>query len=108
MASLLSRARRTATIFAVVAPVALTLLQVPSHAATSTAHPFSDPVWYPLRQSAEMGCANGNPGNKNGGASACNASGSVKHGYPAIDFLSLRTPGGNLQTDPVYPMGAGI
>lgn len=58
----------------------------------------------------EMGCANGNPGTKNTGASACNASGAVKHGYPAIDFLSLRSGGatGSLQTDPVYPMGAGI
>jgi hypothetical protein len=55
-----------------------------------------------------MGCANGNPGNKNSGASACNQSGSVKHGYPAIDFLSLRTSGGALQTDPVFAMGAGI
>jgi hypothetical protein len=123
MASLLSpaRARRTATTLALALPVALTLLQVPSHAATATAthntqvartsapaHPFSDPVWYPLRNKAEMGCANGNPRTKNSGASACNQSGSVKHGYPAIDFLSLRTPGGNLQTDPVYPMGAGI
>ena len=110
MASLFSRARITATIFAIAAPLTLTLLQVPSHAASAPAHPFSDPVWYPLRSSMEMGCANGNPGTKNTGASACNASGAVKHGYPAIDFLSLRSGGstGSLQTDPVYPMGAGI
>lgn len=31
-------------------------------AATSAANPFSDPIWYPLRVEAQVGCGHSNPG----------------------------------------------
>lgn len=56
---------------------------------TSSAHPYGDPVWFPLRNSASIGCAKSGCGTK------------ADHGYWAIDFLATRG-------DPVYPAGAGI
>jgi hypothetical protein len=66
-------------------------------------HPFSDPVFHPLRNPARIGCVNGNPGVKNTGEPACmDAAGNpLKHGYPAIDILGALD-------DPIYAAGAGI
>ena len=66
---------------------------VPAEAApttTSAGHPYGDPVWFPLRTPASIGCAN----------TGCDNSTSA-HGYWAIDFLGAKG-------DPVYAAGAGI
>jgi hypothetical protein len=55
---------------------------------TTVSHPFSDPVWLPLRVPARVDCSKSNCGERS-------------HGYWAIDFL------GQLN-DPVYAAGAGI
>jgi murein DD-endopeptidase MepM/ murein hydrolase activator NlpD len=65
---------------------------VTAAAASSTvgdpAHPYSDPVWFPLRKPAKVGCVYSNcPG--------------PYHGYWAILYA------GNLD-DPIYPAGAGV
>ena len=82
---------RTQVAAAVAAPAAD---MTPSVAATSAvapadaAHPYSDPIWFPLRSPAKVGCVYSNcPG--------------PYHGYWAIDF------GGNLN-DPIYAAGGGI
>ena len=54
----------------------------------SASHPYSDPLWLPLRKPARVSCTYSNPG--------C----SGYHGYWAIDFL------GQLG-DPVHAAGAG-
>lgn len=56
---------------------------------TSAAHPFGDPVWFPLRHTAKVGCAKSGCGTR------------ADHGYFAIDFIAE-------QDDPVYAAGAGI
>ncbi|NNE10947.1 MAG: peptidoglycan DD-metalloendopeptidase family protein, partial [Ilumatobacter sp.] len=60
-------------------------------AASSTAdpdHPFSDPVWLPLREPARISCATTNcPG--------------PYHGYDALDLVGDRG-------DPIYAAGAGV
>jgi hypothetical protein len=52
-------------------------------------HPYSDPVWFPLRAPASVGCAK----------SGCGTS--ADHDYDAIDWLGK-------QGDPVYAAGAGV
>ena len=68
-------------------------LLAPADAATltttSSAHPYGDPVWFPLRNPASVGYAKSGCGTKS------------DHGYWAIDFLGTRG-------DPVYAAGAGI
>ena len=60
--------------------------------ATSSAHPFSDPLWFPLRNPARISCVKSN----------CDSSdGADWHGYWAIDFLGT-------QGDPVHAAGAGV
>jgi murein DD-endopeptidase MepM/ murein hydrolase activator NlpD len=56
---------------------------------TQSAHPFSDPTWFPLRTPATIGCAK----------SGCGTS--SDHGFDAIDLLGNRG-------DPVYAAGAGV
>ena len=90
--------------FALVAWLALALgallVVVPAPRTTPTAtaapslqalasHPYSDPVWFPLRAPATIGCAK----------SGCGTS--ADHGYDAIDWLGR-------QGDPVYAAGAGV
>jgi hypothetical protein len=59
----------------------------------STAHPYSDPVWWPLSTPSSMDCYRNNPG-------GC-------HGYhPNYLFDIIGESGVNNQ--PVYAMGAGI
>ncbi|SDO60924.1 Peptidase family M23 [Pedococcus dokdonensis] len=68
--------------------------EVASTAATpaaSSTHPFSAPIWSPLRSSAWVGCVKTN----------CTEDGGAYHGYWAIDFA------GELG-DPVHAAGAGI
>lgn len=57
---------------------------------TSVDHPYSDPVWLPLRTPAKVGCAKTGCDNSTGA-----------HGFYAIDFLGA-------EGDPVYAAGAGI
>lgn len=67
-----------------------------SAAATSKYHPYSDPVYYPLRVEAVLDCVRSNPGCKNG------------HTFWGID----ETPTNQTKTGPstgrVYAMGAGV
>jgi hypothetical protein len=56
---------------------------------TSSSHPYSDPVWFPLRRSADIGCAK----------TACGAY--KAHGYWAIDWTGRKG-------DPVFAAGAGV
>lgn len=65
----------------------------------SAAHPFSDPVYLPMRKPARAGCMNGNPGIKSNRDDACIDP--PKHGYAAMDMY------GQLD-DPIHPAGAGI
>ncbi len=57
--------------------------------APDPARPFSDPLWLPLRDPAQVTCTHSNEG--------CNG----YHGYWAIDFI------GDLG-DPIYAAGAGV
>lgn len=57
--------------------------------APSADRPYSDPVWFPLRTPATVGCT------KQGCRTAAD------HGYDAIDLLGR-------QGDPVYAAGAGV
>ena len=59
-----------------------------TRATTSASHPFSDPVWFPLRKRADIGCAK----------TACGAY--KAHGYWAIDWAGRKG-------DPVLAAGAG-
>jgi hypothetical protein len=58
-------------------------------AAPTARHPFSDPLWLPLRDPARISCARSN----------CTSG--TYHGYWAIDFVGHRG-------DEVYAAGAGI
>jgi hypothetical protein len=88
---------RAASLLSIVFLAAAALVALPassSHAvapgdvAADTAHPYSDPAWFPFRNPVRVSCAYSNcPGGY--------------HGYYAVDFL------GHLD-DPIYPMGAGI
>ncbi|MDT5064830.1 MAG: hypothetical protein QOK02_985 [Mycobacterium sp.] len=98
---MLKRFTRAATILAAVliaavgfAPSAPAAVVSPG---ASTSHPFSDPVWYPLRGSvAVMGCATTNP--------------NCASGHPdwAMDLLSHSKVGGTYVAQPIYAAGAGI
>lgn len=70
------------------APATPTAAASPSLQALAS-HPYSDPVWFPLRAPATIGCAK----------SGCGTS--SDHGYDAIDWLGQ-------QGDPVYAAGAGV
>jgi hypothetical protein len=81
-----------------VAPTAAALTPLAAAASASTAaaaaapdpaHPYSDPLSFPLRNPARLSCV------------LDNCSGPAYHGYWAIDWL------GHLD-DPVHPAGAGV
>jgi hypothetical protein len=59
--------------------------------AASATHPFSAPIWSPLRVPAKVSCVKTN----------CTGTGGDYHGYWAIDFLGQRGDG-------IYAAGAGI
>jgi hypothetical protein len=81
----------TPTVALATAAAALTAASPPS-----AAHPFSDPIWSPLRVPARVNCVRTNcPG--------------PYHGYWAIDFVSsLREPAGVKPHDVLYAAGAGV
>ncbi len=60
-----------------------------TRATTSAGHPYSDPVWFPLRKAADIGCAK----------TACGAYDA--HGYWSIDWTGRKG-------DPIFAAGAGI
>jgi hypothetical protein len=62
----------------------------------TSAHPFSDPVWFPLRDPARVSCTFSNPGTPAYPA-GCNG----YHGYWAMDLLGEKG-------DPVHAAGAGV
>jgi murein DD-endopeptidase MepM/ murein hydrolase activator NlpD len=66
--------------------------QVVSYGA-STAHPYSNPVWWPLSDTASMDCYHSNPG-------SC-------HGYHSTYLWDIIGEQG-VNNQPVYAMGAGI
>ncbi|KQX68587.1 peptidoglycan DD-metalloendopeptidase family protein [Angustibacter sp. Root456] len=57
--------------------------------AGDPAHPYSDPIWFPLRDPARVSCV------------VSNCTDPLYHGYQAIDWL------GQLDA-PVHPAGAGV
>jgi Peptidase family M23/Fibronectin type III domain len=57
--------------------------------APTEAHPFSDPLWLPLRNPARVSCA------------MSNCTKGTYHGYWAVDFVGTKG-------DPVYAAGAGV
>ena len=57
--------------------------------APTEAHPFSDPLWLPLRNPARVSCA------------MSNCTNGTYHGYWAVDFVGAKG-------DPVYAAGAGV
>jgi len=75
-------------------------------ASVSTAHPFSDPVWYPLRTSRVSGWVN-QPDSGSFSAlvscvkSNCSFKSNDPHGYWAIDFIADRG-------DSVHAAGSGV
>jgi len=64
-------------------------LAAPATSAPTEAHPFSDPLWLPLRSPARVSCA------------LSNCTKGIYHGYWAIDFVGAKG-------DPVYAAGAGV
>jgi Peptidase family M23 len=86
-ATSISAAPMAAISTAVAAATALT-----AASPADAAHPFSDPIWSPVRTPAEVSCVRTN----------CNNG--TYHGYWAIDFLDT-----NHKTfEPLYAAGAGI
>jgi hypothetical protein len=83
--------------------VALQLGTQSAQAATvspgaSTAHPFSNPIWYPLHTAASMGCDKGNPNCRN----------PLQHTVWEMDIVSAIMTSPTDPLEAVYPMGAGI
>jgi hypothetical protein len=69
-------------------PAAAVTAAAPATVVPDPDHPYSDPIWSPLRNPAKVSCAYSNcPGGY--------------HGFYALDFV------GNLG-DPIYPMGSGV
>jgi hypothetical protein len=64
--------------------------------AASGARPFSDPLWFPLREPARVSCTYSNPG-----TTAYPEGCGGYHGYWAMDLLGDRG-------DPVHAAGAGV
>ncbi len=62
----------------------------------TSAHPFSDPAWFPLREPAKISCVKTNCDDKRGPGKY--------HGYWAVDLLTPDQVAG----DPIYAAGAGI
>ena len=90
-----------AIVMAAVACAAILLPPATAQAVTlmpgaSTAHPYSDPVWWPLRTETKMDCYSGNPGCDN----------PRQHPTWLMDVVS--TQGSSRPFEPVYAMGAGI
>ncbi|HEY5820483.1 MAG TPA: peptidoglycan DD-metalloendopeptidase family protein [Propionibacteriaceae bacterium] len=82
------------TLLGALALIAVSLVAVPGQAyaavpTPSTDHPFSDPVYLPLRKPATIGCTK----------TFCDNG--PAHGFWAIDFIGTRG-------DPIYAAGAGI
>lgn len=76
----------------IVRPVVLPAAPAPGRvAAIDSSHPYSAPVWLPLRKASAISCVKSN----------CAGSGGDYHGYWAIDFI------GDLG-EPVYAAGAGV
>ena len=73
-------------------------------AATSTAHPYSDPVWFPLHVPVQVGCI-GDHRTNNGPTSGTNACSGDHRGYFAMNFNIYDTA--NLHPY-VYAAGAGV
>jgi hypothetical protein len=77
------------------------VLAAPTAAASTTwtassARPFSDPLWFPLRDPARISCTYSNPGPPTYPAGCGDY-----HGYWAMDLLGERG-------DPVHAAGAGV
>jgi hypothetical protein len=73
-------------------------------AATSTAHPYSDPVWFPLHVPVQVGCI-GDHRTNNGPTSGTNTCSGDHRGYFAMNFNIYDTA--NLHPY-VYAAGAGV
>jgi len=78
------------------APGTPTALAAPAAWAPAAAQPFSDPLWYPLREPARVSCTLSNPGTP-----AYPAGCGGYHGYWAMDLLGD-------YGDPVHAAGAGV
>src|SRR3954464_12738928 len=63
---------------ATAAPAVLPRAAVVATAVPTASHPFSDPLWLPLRDPARISCARSN------------CTGGSYHGYWAIDFVGQR------------------
>lgn len=101
----ISRARRSVRALLCVLAAACSIVIAPAPAAhaavlmpgASLAHPYSDPIWWPVRIETKMMCYHGNPGCRN----------PVQHitwlmDIVSTDFTTKRPH------EPVYAMGAGI
>ncbi len=73
-----------------------TVLATAAVAPTSSAHPYSDPVWYPARDVVQVGCGHSNPG--------C----SDPHNFWTQILTPLGQKPGTTSTAKVHAMGAGI
>lgn len=112
-------ARRTA-VLAICAAVVVTMVEAPATAGastavpaatTSSAHPYSDPIWYPLHDAAQVGCV-GTDAKNNGPTSGHNPCATDHPGYFGInlDISPSSKDGSGIFHYPdagVYAMGAG-
>ena len=95
------RIHRPLVFVALVAVLGASVGSAPAVAAPASwepagAQPFSDPLWFPLREPARVSCTYSNPG-----TSAYPAGCSGYHGYWAMDLLGD-------YGDPVHAAGAGV
>ncbi len=74
-------------------PVSASAASATRSAGASTAHPYSNPVWWPLGTASTMDCYRGNPG-------GCGNT----HPTYLWDIIGQR----GVNTQPVYAMGAGV
>jgi hypothetical protein len=75
-------------------------------AGASTAHPYSNPVWWPLGTASTMGCYRGNPTLDPTHLPTCQKP-QIQHAVWAMDIISAKRTVANPR-EPVYAMGAGI
>jgi hypothetical protein len=86
-------------VLALLVPGLITAAPAAASVPVDTAHPYSNPVWYPLRDAAQSDCEKSNPD------PLCVHGGKPYHGYWAMDIDEAKPFPAN---SPVMAMGAGI
>ncbi|MCW2497398.1 peptidoglycan DD-metalloendopeptidase family protein [Jatrophihabitans sp.] len=98
--------RPVRTLLVVVAAAALAAvgLSAPAGAATSSSHPYSDPVWFPVHVATRVGCIGPGSAPNPGGGKTCAAD---HAGYFGMN-INVVPSGSTYPTAGIYAAGAGL